>query len=181
MAKSFRVFFSENRVFNCFLHFRGRKNTGKSTHTYIIYARAGEREGPQSGLFFGHKNLFNAQFIMHNGAAPGFLDRRDRILQEPQDLLSLLFCSCSTCLYFRKTGERGSRIVNGERERDVGQFLEKKLDRRDRILQEPQDLLSLLFCYCCSCLFLGKIGERDRDVGQFLKKICSSWSLEVYS
>ena len=55
------------------------------------------------------------------------LDRRDRILQELQDLLSLLFCSCSPCLYFRKTGERGSGIVNGERERDVGQFLKKNL------------------------------------------------------
>ena len=47
MAKSFRVFFSKNRVFNCFLHLRGRKNTGKSTHTYIIYARAGGGEGPR--------------------------------------------------------------------------------------------------------------------------------------
>ena len=71
---------------------------------------------------------------MHNGAAPGFLDRRDRILQEPQDLLSFLFCSCSPCLYFREIGERGSWIVNGERDRDVGQFLEKTFFR-----QEGQD------------------------------------------
>ena len=71
---------------------------------------------------------------MHNGAAPGFLDRRDRILQEPQDLLSFLFCSCSPCLYFREIGERGSGIVNGERDRDVGQFLEKNFFR-----QEGQD------------------------------------------
>ena len=198
MAKSFRVFFSKNRVFNCFLHLRGRKNTGKSTHTYIIYARAGGGEGPRprdgdAGFqpegavlekIFGERDRDVGQFLGKK------LDRRDRILQEPQDFLSLLFCSCSTCLYFRKTGERGSGIVNGERERDVGQFLEKKLDSRDRILQELQDLLSLLFCSCCSCLYFRKTGERgsgivngerERDVGQFLEKNCSSWSLQVYS